>query len=152
MKLTEFVKPDVTLSAVIEWKAGIKFNVNYLSRPSLSKILRDSQELRYNEAAKGRMAETNPTKFRDKFIAAVVTGWEGVTPESVAKLVPVDVSALTPDQLKAPIAFDSDQLAFLMDNAYELEQFLQGVSGDISYFAPNLDVEVKNSGTLQSGN
>jgi len=155
INLRSLIKPEAKLCTTVEYANGIKFNINYISRSKLQNILRSSSSVKWTDNGKGRQETVDPDKFRDKFISECVNGWEGVTPESLNNIVPMDsesLAALSETERKEPIPFSADQMKCLFEHVYGLEEFLQAASTDVSVFQTTKQEEEKNSESSPSGN
>jgi hypothetical protein len=153
MKLKDLIRKDTdTLTATVEYRHGLKLKLRYVSRAELVRISRESTILKYDEKVKGRVPSLDGVKFAGLFCAAAVVGWEGATPETLASMMPLDLSTLTKEQRGAEIEFSVEQLQFLLENTFELETFIQDAALDVRTFNPLKEEEEKNLQPSQSGN
>jgi hypothetical protein len=152
MKLSDYIiNESDNLTATVEYKEGIRFIIRYVSRSSLMRLSRDCLTWKYDEKAKGRTQQLDNDRFAESFCRRCVVGWSGVTPHTLSKLIPLDLSKIDAAQRDEPLDFDFANLLVLVKNAYELDSFLQDTAVDIKVFRPDLEHELGNSNTSQSG-
>lgn len=145
------VQDTGALSAWVEFRNGLEFDVRFVSRAELQRIAQRCTVLRYDPKAKTRVPRLDSERFVRDFCDRAVKGWRGITPDSISTLVPVDLGKLTEEQRRSPIEFSLDNLVSLVSNAYELDDFLQDAVSDVSVFRPNQAEEMGNSESSQSG-
>tara|TARA_Y100001951_G_C11296685_1_gene276210 strand:- start:5599 stop:6012 length:414 start_codon:yes stop_codon:yes gene_type:complete len=85
---------------------GLKIKVGYISRPISKKIREDSTEKSWDPKL-GTMVETlNEDKFIDLFVEHAIKDWSGMTVAVLARLVPVDASAIEDKDQSIPYSHD----------------------------------------------
>ena len=145
MKLQDLIKKDTeNLTATVEFRHGLKLTLKYVGRAELVRLSRESTVLKYDEKAKGRVTAVDGTKFAKAFCASAVVGWQGATPEVLAKLAPLDISGLSEEQRKQELPFDLEQLQCLLEHTFVLEGFIQEAAMEVSTFNPLKGDEEKN--------
>jgi hypothetical protein len=139
--------------AQVEYQGGLIFTLRYISRARLQSLAKSCTIMRFDPKSRGRVPETNPTKFTEEFCKLAVAGWTGVTPRSLAAsgVVLLDLSSLTEAEKDTPVPFTHENLIELVKNAYELDQFLQDSACDSRVFNPTKEEEEGNSESSQSG-
>lgn len=151
--INNLIKKDTAdLIQWVEFKQGIKLKLRYVSRQKLLQISKASEELKWQGPRKGRMPEMNSDKFTKLFVEAAVLDWEGVTPLSIGSIVPTDLSEVPSAEIDKAIPFSHEALSTLAKNAYELDNFIQEASMDLSTFKSDYEDELGNSEPSQSGN
>jgi len=145
------VKNTENLTSKIEFRDGIIIELRYVSRSVISKMSRECTVMKYDPKSRVREPQIDGKKFSEVFTRAAVVGWEGVTPRSIATLIAVDLSKIKPEDLDKPLPFTAEDFAFIMENAYELDNWLQNEAVEIRNFKPSKEDEEKNSQSSQSG-
>ena len=133
------------LKATVEYKDGLKFNLCYMTKAALNRIVNASIVQKYVEAKKSRQPQLDNDLFLPQFCSQVVEGWEGATLRVLSGLAPLNTSGLTKEQLDAPYPFSQESLLFLVKTSYDLDEFLQASAVDVKLFRPNLEEATKNS-------
>lgn len=144
ISLARVLDKTVSPSAWVEYKEGIFFELRYLSKSKFRQMAEDCTEHRYNAGTKVREPKMDTTKFMKKFVAASVSGWRGVTMQALSKLVEIDISGYSAEELKQELDFSVDELIRLIDMVMELDPFIQSSVMDIKVFRPALEDELKN--------
>ena len=134
---------DKELTAWVEHQDGTRFQVVFLNRPRLKKLMLNSQVMQFN--GKERVSVVDNDKLANAFCAAAVRGWEGITPRTVSNLIPYDLKGLTPEELDKPVEFSQANMVIVFQNARDLDTFLMDAATDIRTFKPELEAELGNS-------
>ena len=132
------------LSVWVEFKHGISFHLRYIPRSELQRITRDSTEMKWSDEAKGRVAQISSDKLVPAFCRRAVKDWKGVTPTSLANLVPIKLDKVPEQAREMSIPFTQKQLHEVVKTAFELDVFLQQSASDLSLFNPDQEPEAKN--------
>ena len=130
------------LTAVVEFKEGILLHMSYISRVKLQQLYKTCTEMRYDTTKKARVPQVDQKKFSEEFCRLAVTGWGGVTYDSLSKVLPLN--RVDPSRRKESIPFSHEQLFALVQAAYELDTFIQDMAVDARVFSPDLEDELKN--------
>lgn len=144
LSLASVLGKTVSPDAWIEYKEGIKFHLRYMSKAKFRQLAEDCTEHRYNPQKQVREPKMNVEKFLQKFVADTILDWKGVTLRSLSRLVEIDVSGYTKDEMAQEISFSSAEAIRLMEMVYELDPFIQSCVTDIKTFRPALEDELKN--------
>lgn len=132
------------LTAKVEYKDGIIFDLNFVSRALFQKLTKESTVKKYDPETRNRVAQVDTDKLFVAFCAHAVTGWSGMTVRKAANIVPLKTTGLTAAQLDQEVPFSQEQLVFLIKNSAELESFLNENATQLSVFNDSQDDEVKN--------
>lgn len=142
---------DKPLSAEVEFRDGIFLTLNYVSRSALQQLYKNCTTLKYDRPTHQRTPQVDPKKFSAEFCKLAVKGWRGVTPAALASLMPIDLSNVSEQQRKEELPFTQETLLFIVERAYELDNFLQDTAVDAKIFNPAMEGELGNSENSQSG-
>lgn len=74
-----------------------------------------------------------------------------MTLRSLSRIVEIDISSYTEEELSQEIGFTIDELVRMMDMVYDIDPFIQAAVTDIKTFRPALEDELKNSNRSQAG-
>lgn len=106
-----------TKSAEVEF-AGLKgFSVTIaaVSRQVSHKLRKESEITRINAALRVPETELDETLFLEKFAAAAIKGWKGLTYEHLAELMLVDLSGV--EDVKAEVEYSQENAVTLLTNS-----------------------------------
>jgi hypothetical protein len=119
----------------IEFRPGVRFKLRYLTRPQLRKITQECMVSKFDKDSKARINQLDSKLLAKAYIENVVVGWDGVTVRFInSELCPLDVAGLSDAQLDAPLEYSASQIEVLLDQAYELDTFIQEASTDPTLF------------------
>lgn len=133
------------LRAWVPWKHGIKLQINYLSRSAFTSLVRECTKKEWDNEIAARVEKTDQDLLMRRFAKIAVSDWDGVTPEVLAKIVPVKLDSLSEEARKAKIPFDPETFATIVTRARDLDTFLNTSTPDLTLFNTDLDDETKNS-------
>lgn len=145
------VKDTNKLTARIEFRPGLTLNLRYMSRSTLQSLYRSCTIQKFNHESKQREPQLDGPRFAKEFTKLSVLGWEGFTPNRIASLFPVEFENIPADKMDEEIPFSIEDFSFLMENVFDLDQFVQDAVVDANYFRPHKEDEEKNSESSQSG-
>ena len=133
---------------------GIELEVNFMSKARFKVISDKCSVVKYDEATKKHVPQIDTKKIAGMYVREAVTNWRGVTPKSLGSILPVNLENLTDEQQTTQIPFDVEQLSYLVENAFELDTFIQEVTMNPQLFngsgASKEDV-AKNSSSSSGG-
>lgn len=122
------------LTTWAEFRDGFQLEIRYIGRTELQKLSKASTTNKYNNKTHQREVELDTDKFLPKFVAMVVKGWKGLTPNKLTNFVTVDISGIPEEDRDREIAYDQTQLIYLTKNCYDLDTFLNQVCTDLTWF------------------
>jgi hypothetical protein len=149
--LKSLIRKDTDiLTARVEFKEGITLILRYVSRERMRSLWSRCTTLRYDQQTRARIPRAELSKFSEEFAVLAVAGWEGVTPRTLGKIVPTDLSGVPEKDLDVEIPFSEDGLRALVKQAYDLDNFVQEEAVKPELFSPNQENEIKNLSSSQS--
>lgn len=151
LSLGSVLSKTVAPSAWVEYKEGIFFNLRFLPKSRFRAMADECTEFRYNPQTKVREPKLDTPRFLAKFLKESVLAWRGVTLRSLSRIVEIDISSYTEEELSQEIGFTIDELVRMMDMVYDIDPFIQAAVTDIKTFRPALEDELKNSNRSQAG-
>lgn len=131
---------------------GVEFNIRYVSRLTLTSIADKCLVASYNAQQKQRQRTVDPVRFARGIAKAIVADWKKATLRNLANIMPLNLGELPPEKLDESVPCTEENLFMVIENAHELDSFLQDSAIDASLFRSEFaeDVE-KNSSSSQSG-
>jgi hypothetical protein len=139
--LAGLIKASETLTVWIEYREGIEFLISYVSRNELQAMAKRSTVYKYDPVTKVRAPTLDQNLLTREFCKAAIKDWRGVTPNSLSKLVPIDLTTIAEEDYDSEIAFSQENVTSLVQKAYELDNFLQESAIDIRLFTDAQDTE-----------
>lgn len=153
MNITDILQSAETeLTAVVEFREGIKFTIRYIGRAELQKLARLATVQRYDTKLKARTPQLDNDKLIDAYCRKAVVGWEGVTPRALSRIALVNFAKIPADKLDESIPFSADGLVALVKSSDDLDMFLQDSCSNVQNFNAEHEEELGNSEPSQSGN
>ena len=149
--IKESAKNAESKTAWVEFQRGIEFQMAFVPRGVIKKLVDDCTIHKYDPTTKTREPQMDNTKFLTALCKKAVKDWNNVTPNNLAKIAPVDLSNLTWEQAEEELPFDIKTVITLAEEGYDFDTFIKDVATDASYFNPVTEDELKNSETSQSG-
>ena len=155
IKLKDHISPESEeLTVWQEFRHGFKVKIRYLSRKRLQHIFKLSTR-------KGWDRDHRPIEELDnqkliKYLAEVIEDWEGLTPEVLATLLPIDVAAAKKalkEKGLQEIPCTEENKITLLEEAYHFDEFIREVALDAQLFtfARQKEAEAKNSSSSSGG-
>lgn len=154
MNIKQIVFAQPRTAKVQYLDTGIFFEVCFVSKLRFRAIAESCTTLQYDPVSKVHQPRIDTKKLSNIVTEEVVKGWSGMTPTNLSKLLPTDMSTLTPAQATEEIPFDVESLRFLMDNVHNLDSFLQDCATDAKLFSSSTagtELAAKNSSSSSSG-
>jgi hypothetical protein len=153
MDIKDILQPaDSELTAVVEYREGIKFTLRYIGRAELQKMARLSTIQKYDTKLKARTPQLDNEKLIEAYCRKAVVAWEGVTPRSISKVALVNFGKVPADKLDEAIAFSADGLVALVKSSDDLDMFLQDSCSNVQTFNSEHEAELGNSEPSPTGN
>lgn len=145
MSIANNIKPNSeALVRWVEFKNGISFQLKFVARATVQAITEQNTELRFDPRQKTRMPRINPEGLTADFVEAGVLNWKGVTPNSLAEIIPLDIAAYPAEERDKELPYNKEDCVAVVRAAYELDSFLQENCTDIAVFRSKQESEVKN--------
>lgn len=106
-------------------------DICYVGRDRMMKIRNQSLVYKFNKRTRQREEEVDNEKFLDAYTDAVVKGWSGLTAKKLAQLMPIDLSAIDPDE---EIPYSHEDALILVKNSTIFDQFITDTINDFEKF------------------
>jgi len=135
---------ETELARDVEFKHGIFVRLRHIKKAEFRSLVDEATSLKYNTQTKQREPVTDSTRLSREFVLRAVKGWKGMTPKTLSKLVPIDLTQYTEEELKEEIPFSVDLLQDISTNSLDLDSFVQEMAMNIDTFQPGREGETKN--------
>ena len=137
--------------ATVEYVQGLFFVLRYVGKAQLRNIAQACTINRFDKKTKQRVQDIDHKAFAKSFARTAVADWKGATPERLSQIVPMNLEALGEDAKQQEIPFSIDHLMLVIENALDLDGFIQEQSTDLTLFQPNQEDELENSESSPDG-
>jgi len=149
--IKESAKDAENKTAWVEFQRGIQFQMSFVPRGAIRKMVDDCTVHKYDPTTKTREPQIDNKRFLTALCKRAVKDWKNVTPASLSKIVPVDLTELPEEAHEEELPFDIKTVITLAEEGYDFDTFIKDVAMDASYFNSVTEEELKNSETSQSG-
>lgn len=112
INIKQIALPTKTVEVAYSPIPGFVVTIGYISNELTRKLIKDSQESKYDQDNGLTYSETNMEKFGEEFCKHAIVGWKGLTGEALASLMLVDLegNGIKPE----------DEISYSLDNAHTL--------------------------------
>jgi hypothetical protein len=107
-------------------------SVAYINREELVNIRNASLTFKYNKATRQREEQVDSDKFTEEYARRAIKGWRGLKIKHLPKLLPVDISALDPEE---DVEFSEEEAVDLLKSSTVFDQFITDVIADYERFS-----------------
>lgn len=107
-------------------------SVAYINREELVSIRNASLTFKYNKATRQREEQVDSDKFTEEYARRAIKGWRGLKIKHLPKLLPVDISALDPEE---DVDFSEEEAVDLLKSSTVFDQFITDVIADYERFS-----------------
>jgi hypothetical protein len=107
-------------------------SVAYINREELVNIRNASLTFKYNKATRQREEQVDSDKFTEEYARRAIKGWRGLKIKHLPKLLPVDISALDPEE---EVEFSEEEAVDLLKSSTVFDQFITDVIADYEKFS-----------------
>ena len=126
-----------------EFVDNFKCKVKFITRSELRRLLDRCTVITYDKKTHQRVDRPDMDRFY-RHLAAYIVDWKGLTPETLAKILPVDVSGI-----EGEVPCTENNKFILLKEAYEFDEFIrESITSLDSFEEQKLEEELKNSGAL----
>ena len=138
--------------ATVEYIEGFSLVLRFVGKAQLRSIGRACTVNRFDKKTKQRVQDVDQKQFATSFAKVAVTGWKGATPNRLSSIIPMDIEGLSEEARDMEIPFSLEQLMLLIENALDLDGFIQDQAMDLTLFQPGHEDELENSESSPDGN
>lgn len=110
---------------------GLFIKVAYVSREKTKKFIEKATVTEFDRKTREPIEKVDNDLFLSLFVPAVVKGWRGFKYEYLQELVPVDLSAVDPND---ELEFTDSNALELMKNSVEFDSWVSSTTKNIKNF------------------
>jgi len=126
-----------------EFVDNFRCKVKFITRAELRRLIERCTVITYDKKTHQRVDRPDEDRLY-KQLSAYILDWEGLTPETLARILPVDVSDIEGD-----IPCTENNKITLLKEAYEFDDFIrESITSLDSFEEQKLEEELKNSEAL----
>lgn len=132
ISLAKLVVP--TLEGTFEFPGFPGFNVNlcFISREELVKLRKKASRTKIDKKTRQTVDEVDEELFLQVYVESVVKGWEGLSLETLAQLMPMDLSSVK-DKTEL-VEHTAENALVLMKNSPDFDRFVTDNISDLQTF------------------
>lgn len=132
MDLQSLIVPSKETWAEYPGLPDFKVALAYLTRDELMKIRKKASSNVVNKKTRQIEEQVDSDLFQEIYISSVIKNWTGLKYKYLAKLLPIDESAI--EDLDAELEFSKDNAVTLMKNASDFDSWVTEVLDDVQNF------------------
>ena len=132
MELSKLIVPSKTVWEEYPGLGGFEVELAYLTRDELMKIRDKSTNTKISRRTRKPEDEVDNDLFQSLYFKAVIKNWRGLKYKYLAKLVPVDLSAVT--DLDDELEYSEENAEALMKNCSDFDGWISSVLDDVQNF------------------
>lgn len=122
MNLKDIVLATKTAEVEFEGLQGFTVTIAAISRQVSQKLRQESEVTKINTALRVPEKELDENKFIEKFAAAAIKGWKGLTYEHLSQLMLVDLSSV--EDPSAEVDYSQENAVVLLTNSPTFDQWV----------------------------
>jgi hypothetical protein len=136
------VTGDKTIDVEFPEIDGFVVTISYVPREDLMKIRNQALVYKFNKRTRQREEEVDNDKFIEVYCERVIKGWRGLKVKHLPKLLPVDISAMQPED---DIPYSGEEALELLKNSSIFDQFITDTVNDLEAFSvKKRETDLKN--------
>ena len=122
LNLKDIVLATKTADVEFEGLPGFVVTIAAISRQVSQKLRTESEVTKINTTLRVPEKELDENKFIEKFAAAAIKGWKGLTYEHLAQLMLVDLSGV--EDTSEEVEFSQENAVTLLTNSPTFDQWV----------------------------
>lgn len=143
MNLSELVsKGSVVKNVVYDKDYNVSFDLAFLGRSQLSQMLGRNTKIAFDARTHAKEEKLDSDALSTEIANTCVKGWHGVTYKWLSTLFVLNLPEGT--NMDEELPFSTDNLQYLMKNAYGLDSWLLDTVRDAANFNEKKEAERKN--------
>lgn len=143
MNLSDLVaKNGVVKNVVYDKDFNVSFDLMFLGRSQLQQMLGRNTKIAFDARTHGKEEKLDSEALSTEIANTCVKGWHGVTYKWLSTLFVLELPEGT--NMDEELAFSTENLQYLMKNAYGLDSWLLDTVRDAANFNEKKEAERKN--------
>ena len=134
---------DDVPSAKIEYTDGFKVEMRFITRSAFTALAEKNRRMEWDSESHKRVETVDSEKVNREFVKKYVIGWEGLTPEKLVEMVPIDPDTDFSEIEEIPFSFDNAFL--LMTENADFEAFVVNNAVDVGNFQSVIKEELRGN-------
>jgi hypothetical protein len=131
-KIANLIAKETVIDVEFPDIEGFVVKLVYLGRDELVRIRNSSLAYKFNKRTRQREEEVDSDKFIEEYTRRAIKGWNGLKVGHLPKLLPVDISALDPNE---PVDYSEEDALDLIKNSTVFDQFVTDAMNDYEKFS-----------------
>lgn len=136
------VKNSVVKNVVYDKDYNVSFDVAFLSRSQLQQMLGRNTKIAFDARTHNKEEKLDSDALSTEIANTCVKGWKGVTFKWLSTILVLDLTKVEDENAELP--FTTENLQYLMKNAYGLDSWLLDTVRDAANFNEKKEAERKN--------
>jgi hypothetical protein len=143
MNLSDLVtKSAVVKNVVYDKDFGVSFDLAFLGRSQLQQMLGRNTKISFDARTHSKEEKLDSDALSAEIANTCVKGWHGVTYKWLSTLFVLDLTKI--ENVDEELPFSTENLQYLMKNAYGLDSWLLDTVRDAANFNEKKEAERKN--------
>jgi hypothetical protein len=131
-KISKLIAKETVIDVEFPDIEGFVVKLVYLGRDDLLKIRNASLIYKFNKRTRQREETVDNDKFVEDYARRAIKGWTGLKVKHLPKLLPVDISAMKPDD---DISYTEEDALDLLKSSTVFDQFVTDALNDYENFS-----------------
>lgn len=131
-KISKLIAKETVIDVEFPDIDGFVVKLVYLGRDDLLKIRNSSLTYKFNKRTRQREETVDNDKFVEEYARRAIKGWTGLKVKHLPKLLPVDISAMKPDD---DIPYTEEDALDLLKSSTVFDQFVTDALNDYENFS-----------------
>jgi hypothetical protein len=131
-KISKLIAKETVIDVEFPDIEGFVVKLVYLGRDDLLKIRNSSLIYKFNKRTRQREETVDNDKFVEDYARRAIKGWTGLKVKHLPKLLPVDISAMKPDD---DISYTEEDALDLLKSSTVFDQFVTDALNDYENFS-----------------
>lgn len=133
-KISNLIAKETVIDVEFPDIDGFIVKLVYLGRDDLLKIRNSSLSYKFNKRTRQREEEVDNEKFIEEYSRRAIKGWSGLKVKDLPKLLPVDISQMSPQD---EINYTEEDALDLLRSSTIFDQFVTDALNDYEKFSIN---------------
>lgn len=134
MELKSLITNDKIIKVEHPDYDGLVVELKYVPREKLKKFIEKATVTTYDRKAKGTVEELDDELFSSLYVPELIKGWTGFKYKFLSELLPVDLSAVDPED---ELEYSVENAIVLLKNSPEFDDWVSSIVKDVKNFNKN---------------
>lgn len=120
-----------TRKASFKYMRDFEVEICYISKSKLEEIRKNAQVMKTDDETGMPYTDIDRDKFQEEYASTIITGWKGLTGETLARMLLIDEEDLDLDE---EIDYSVDNAIYLIKNCEKFDAWLRGKLSNLDNF------------------